>query len=89
MKLIFCKKDFDFFSDIYFKKGKYYSVVEDSSESCLVIVESDMGLPYSSHRFYYKTYFDYYDRVPIFERYFDNIKEIRKKKILKINGSHL
>jgi len=89
MKRILCKKDYYFFSELYFLKGKQYSIVEDSNESCLVIVESENKIPYSSHRFYYKDYFGVSEQVPIFERYFDNIKDVRKKKLIKLNESSI
>ena len=72
MKKVLCKENFHFFSDIYFQKGKYYIMVEDSSESCLVRNENNEQ-PY--FRFYYIDYFQgVSSSLPIFER-------CRKKKI--------
>lgn len=79
MKKVLCKEEYDFFSDVYFLKGKYYTMNEDSSESCLI--NSD-GL--NSVRFYYRDYFPVSGDLPIFENYFNNIKDIRKRKLEKI-----
>lgn len=82
MKKVLCKEEFSFFSDTYFEKGKYYTMNEDSSESCLIDSHYDYGM--ASVRFYYQDYFPVSGDLPIFEKYFNNIKDIRKQKLNKI-----
>lgn len=72
-------------------KGKYYTIMDESDDCYWVIVDGSIkkDIPYFAMRFDK----DHIRRIPFtglrFSDYFYSIKEVRKFKLRKIDGSNM